>query len=117
MDNFDLKMSTAEQRERMEAEDSASINEAEAEVLGNRGGKIETVRMPDGLASIATWCMHCNTRGRLRVDPRDYRRWIAGALIQNAMPYLTADERELLISNTCAECWKKIFATEEEDDS
>lgn len=32
--------------------------------------------------------------------------------IQEIFPYLDADERELLISQVCPECWKKVFGEE-----
>jgi hypothetical protein len=53
-------------------------------------------------------CQHCLKRFVLRVNQADVTAWIKGTLIQKAMPYLTDDERELLISETCSECWEKI---------
>lgn len=35
--------------------------------------------------------------------------------VQDIFPYLSADVRELLISNTCAECWDKMFQFDEDD--
>ena len=37
-------------------------------------------------------------------------------LVQEIFSYLSAEDRELLISNTCNECWNKMFSFEEEDD-
>jgi len=37
-------------------------------------------------------------------------KWKNGELIQNVMPYLNEDERELLISGTCGKCFDKIFS-------
>lgn len=31
-----------------------------------------------------------------------------GALMQNAFPFLSADERELLISGMCPKCWESM---------
>ena len=39
-----------------------------------------------------------------------------GKLIQDAFPYLTDGQRELMISNTCDTCWNKFFPNVEEDD-
>ena len=36
--------------------------------------------------------------------------------IQDIFPYLTASERELLISGTCGECWNKMFPPEPDED-
>ena len=36
--------------------------------------------------------------------------WQGGELIQRAMPHLTADEREFLMTGITAEEWEKMFA-------
>jgi hypothetical protein len=36
-------------------------------------------------------------------------RWQGGELIQNAMPNLTADEREFIMTGITAEEWKGLF--------
>ena len=40
----------------------------------------------------------------------DVTSWRSGTLIQNAMPYLSADEREFLISGTTPAEWDALFA-------
>lgn len=41
----------------------------------------------------------------------DYNRWaLGGAVIQNAMPYLTADQREFIKTGITAEEWEDLFA-------
>ena len=35
---------------------------------------------------------------------------------QDAFSYLSAGERELIISGTCSECWNKLFADYEEEE-
>lgn len=58
------------------------------------------------------WCT--KQQPPIMVDPDDYDRWQKnGELIQNAMPYLTADEREMLISRTCGTCWESMFGDED----
>ena len=49
----------------------------------------------------------------MAVNEDDYTSWENGELIQNAMPYLSADERELLISGTCGTCFDNMFGSEE----
>ena len=41
----------------------------------------------------------------ISLDLSDYSDWQQGKLIQKAMPYLSADEREFLISGIIAEEW------------
>lgn len=54
-------------------------------------------------------CVLCKTVHRIEVPAEDVQKWRQGMLIQDAMPYLSADQRELLISGTCRECWDMMF--------
>ena len=54
-------------------------------------------------------CMKCNNVIIIKANPEDMQEWKNGAHIQNAMPYLTADERELMISKICGPCFDKMF--------
>ena len=44
------------------------------------------------------------------------KAWEDGELIQDALPNLTADQRELLISGTCDDCWKTMFGTVDDEE-
>ena len=57
-------------------------------------------------------CARCKRQYQLMVNIKDHDRWLEGELIQDAMPYLTADERELLISGFCGPCFDKLFPEE-----
>ena len=46
--------------------------------------------------------------------PDQIAAWRAGKLIQNAMPELSTDDREFLISGTSPEGWKILFPDGEE---
>lgn len=62
-------------------------------------------------------CKFCGKVSTLKVNSIDFMMWEQfGECIQNAMPYLTADERELLISGTCGDCWHKMFAFYDEEE-
>ena len=54
-------------------------------------------------------CVSCKDTHVLMVNNHDLKRWEGGELIQDAMPYLSADERELLISGVCGACFDKMF--------
>jgi hypothetical protein len=44
------------------------------------------------------------------LDMKDYERWEAGGIvIQDALPYLTADEREFLMTGILPHEWGEIF--------
>lgn len=63
--------------------------------------------------SIVTKCPFCGHANFVEVNEDDYFDWQDGELAQNAFPYLSADEREMLISGICPSCWNGMF---EEDD-
>ena len=66
-------------------------------------------------------CRVCQNWESMEVESADYKNWQEGTLIQDtvregttalgqaAMPYLTTDQRELLISATCGTCWDDLF--------
>ena len=63
---------------------------------------------------VVTQCPFCGRSNEIEVNEADYRDWDEGALAQDAFPYLSADEREVLISGICPTCWNKTFGSEEE---
>ena len=69
-------------------------------------------------------CKYCDYEEILNVLESDYDAWAGnGALIQEVFDYLSAGQRELMISGTCDTCWNKFFPmyvhlqdTEEDED-
>lgn len=55
------------------------------------------------------YCPICEKATSITTEEEDYDRWQDGELIQNAMPYLSASEREVFISGLCFDCQKRIF--------
>ena len=53
---------------------------------------------------------------QFEVNEEAYKAWQGGRLIQNVMPALTADQREMLISGTCPRCWDNLFPEEEDEE-
>jgi len=59
-------------------------------------------------------CPDCTKVGRVEVEETDFYRWqgdynTPGVLIQEAFPYLSADQREMLMTGYCSECWAKLW--------
>jgi hypothetical protein len=54
---------------------------------------------------LANRCPFCGLIQTVRVSPDSYKEYKGGALAQNAFPYLDGDEREIIISGICPECW------------
>ena len=62
-------------------------------------------------------CRICHTKYTVSANEVDVCNWQDGVLIQEAMPYLSADDRELFISGTCDDCWTDMYGVcEVEDD-
>lgn len=57
-------------------------------------------------------CPFCGNYHGVQVSEADYYAWQDGKLIQNAMPYLSADDREILMTGICPECWNGMFGEE-----
>ena len=55
-------------------------------------------------------CRECAAKYALFVKMSDYIKWkYKQGFIQDLLPYLTNNERELLISKTCGDCFDRIF--------
>ena len=65
---------------------------------------------------VVTQCPFCGRGNEVEVNEADYWDWDDGMMAQDAFPYLSAAEREMLISGICPKCWDKMFGTEEEDE-
>jgi hypothetical protein len=61
-------------------------------------------------AKVIRQCSSCKQVFEIRVDHADYELWQnTQTLIQEAMSYLSEDDRELLISGTCGKCFDRLF--------
>jgi hypothetical protein len=61
-------------------------------------------------ATVNYACGCCHQVTKISFNGEDWLRWQEGELIQVAMPYLTSDERELMISSVCGTCFDAMFA-------
>jgi hypothetical protein len=61
-------------------------------------------------------CRLCKVPKKVSCTLEQYGAWRNGALIQDAMPNVPKDERELLISGTCGACFDKLFPSEDDMD-
>jgi uncharacterized Zn finger protein (UPF0148 family) len=65
---------------------------------------------------ITNVCPFCGKEHNVEVSESAFYEWQSGALIQNAMPTLSATEREQLISHICPTCQDKLFGEDPEED-
>ena len=59
--------------------------------------------------TVVVGCIKCAEAQHITVGNADLDSWQNGALIQDAMPYLDADQREMFISGICPTCCDKMF--------
>jgi len=76
---------------------------------------LEMVALTGRNTAVVSRCTKCGDTQTVLVRKVDLRAWRDGEYIQNAMPYLTVDERELLISGTCGPCFDNMFPDEDEE--
>lgn len=68
--------------------------------------------------AVSCTCPFCGTETVTFVPSHGFYAWQDGELIQNALPGLTPEQRETLISGMCVECQHDFFDEDEygEDD-
>lgn len=54
-------------------------------------------------------CSFCTDKVKIVVNTEDYVDWMNGKLAQNAFPYLSKGEREIMISRMCERCFDNVF--------
>ena len=66
------------------------------------------------LKKIDIRCVICKTPHSVLVPGAGYKLWASGQKhIQDALPMLSANERELLMSGICPHCFDKLFREED----
>lgn len=55
-------------------------------------------------------CPDCGVTWRVEVEESDFYAWQGGKHIQDAFPYLNADQREMLMTGYDQKCWDALFA-------
>ena len=78
-----------------------------ASVPGRPWVTVEPIR--DGKVLLRAQCLECGGRVTWPVPGIDVGGWVAGALIQDALPMLSENDRELLISGNCGVCFDTLF--------
>lgn len=76
--------------------------------------KVIDIGMRDGVycLTIETTCRTCHGKTVLTIPKAHWDKWQDGTVIQTAMPTIPKENRELLISGNCADCWNKITITQ-----
>ncbi len=54
-------------------------------------------------------CSKCEKIIDIEYIDQDYDAWKGGTMIQDAFPYLSTDEREIMQSGICGECFDRMY--------
>jgi len=54
-------------------------------------------------------CPFCYKKQDITVPLKEYEAWKHGMLIQDAMPSVSKEDRETLISGVCSTCWDQMM--------
>ena len=65
--------------------------------------------------AVHTTCIVCGEQFVTHMDKPRFERWQNGEHIQDVFPELSVDERELLISGICGNCFNEMFSEDEEN--
>lgn len=73
-------------------------------------GIVGTTLINDAEVDVVTQCPYCRKKDGFRVEADGFVEWrYNGALIQIALPGLSADRREQLKTGFCPGCWSTLF--------
>lgn len=74
--------------------------------------KLSYDELPDGMVALYLHrCVKCGSsiNEPIKVKKADLDRWVAGAYVQDAFPYLSDTQRGMLMDNLCQKCEDEAF--------
>lgn len=77
---------------------------------------IEKRKELEFMITIVTICPICRKETEITVRFEDFLAWQEDTHAEDAFPYLSANEREMLISGVCPSCWDSMWDDEEEEE-
>lgn len=60
-------------------------------------------------------CVFCHKFVEIEMSAEGYKKYIEGALVQDAFPEMRVEDREFLISGICEDCQKYVFGEDDEE--
>lgn len=67
------------------------------------------------LVEVETTCPICHTTTIILVEESDYLDWKDGKNTYECFPYLSDNEREMLITGVCPICWDEMMPADDND--
>jgi hypothetical protein len=71
--------------------------------------------MDNPITTKTVTCRRCDVAQTITAPVANFIAWENGEYIQDALPTLSAGEREMLISQTCDNCWIEMYGEPEDD--
>lgn len=68
--------------------------------------------MSDTSVWLSRRCPGCKVESVIDVPLEGYNRWLRGAKVQDALPTLSPDARERVLTGYCPECWEADMGEE-----
>lgn len=72
-------------------------------------GNLEAIRNGDGTINVVGNCVFCGKSYKVTVDEKGFDEWESGEPIQYALPKVSVDDKDFLISGISPEGWKETF--------
>lgn len=66
--------------------------------------------MDHEIITVEIRCRWCGNTYRVKVRKSDFDKYCNGDMRASGFYYLTPAERELFISQTCDNCWQRMFS-------
>jgi len=61
-------------------------------------------------------CVGCGTTATFTMTEEQFNRFESDEHVQNIFPDWSAEDRELLVSGTCPDCWDEMYGEDEDGD-
>lgn len=68
---------------------------------------LKIISTNENTITVENTCPFCGKARSIQVAGKAFMKWQEGELIQNAMPNASADDRELLMTGMCDDCFPK----------
>lgn len=85
----------------------------------NKLPKVKDLPMhnPNHMVLLKRTCRECGKKNEISVKFKDHAAWFGGMNIQEAFPYLSVAERELIQTGFCNECYDAVCAIFDKEES
>ena len=69
-------------------------------------------QVSNSILQVTVTCKMCRKTVMFSVRREEWEKFKTGIFVQDAFPFLTLGQREMLISQICEECWDTLWPKE-----